>query len=85
MAWHVMTQASQEDVLACLRSLTNLRQLLTAQLQLSSDTLVALMSLTALTKLHLVAAYPTVRMDAHGMHCSLRTCGCQFRNCLLEQ
>lgn len=29
-----------------------------------SDTLVALMSLTALTELHLVAAYPMVSMDA---------------------
>ena len=57
-----MMQGSQQDVLACLHSLTNLRQL-TAQLELTSDTLVALMSLTALTKLHLLAAYPTVSMD----------------------
>lgn len=58
---HGIMQASQQDVLACLRSLKNLRQL-TAQLELTSDTLAALVSLTALTKLHVMALYPMVSM-----------------------
>ena len=61
-------QASQEDVLACLRCLPSLRQL-TAHLDLTPDTLVALSSLTALTELLVMAAYPTVSRDAI---CALR-------------
>ena len=46
-------QASQADVRACLRTLTNLQQL-QVPLELTAATLAALVPLTALTKLHLV-------------------------------
>jgi hypothetical protein len=65
---HGVMQASQKDVLACVRSLTNLRQL-TVHLEWTADTLAALTSLTALTKLHIVAAFLTVSMAAM---CALR-------------
>ena len=56
-------QISQIELQACVRSLTNLRQL-TAELELSPDTMAALVSLTALTKLHVLGPHPMVSIIA---------------------